>query len=50
VKGDFFAARASVPRDFAVVQSGVLTAYFTKDNSEEYNKTFFTTGSFMGSV
>lgn len=47
-KGSFFAEKGEYSRQVAIVQSGVLRAYYTKDNGEQYNKTFFTNGSFVG--
>lgn len=47
-KGDFFAKQGEYSKKVAFVISGVLRAYFQNDRGEEYNKTFFTEGSFVG--
>lgn len=47
-KGDVFAQKDEYSKQIAIVESGVLRAYFTKDNGEQYNKTFFTHGAFVG--
>ncbi len=47
-KGMIFAKKGEFSRNIAFVQSGVLRAYYANDKGEEYNKTFFTAGSFVG--
>lgn len=47
-KGEVFARRGEHSKQFAFVEEGVLRAYYTKDNGEQYNKTFFTKGYFVG--
>jgi CRP-like cAMP-binding protein len=47
-KGSIFAKRGEFSKNIGFVESGVLRAYFTKYNGEQYNKTFFTQGYFVG--
>jgi CRP-like cAMP-binding protein len=47
-KYDSFARKGEYSKKFAFVESGVLRAYFSNDQGGEYNKTFFTEGSFVG--
>jgi len=47
-KGKVFAQKGEYSKHIAFVESGVLRAYFSKDNGEHYNKTFFTSGNFVG--
>ena len=47
-KGTIFAKKGEYSRNIAFVKSGVLRAYYSNDNGEEYNKTFFTENSFLG--
>ena len=47
-KGSVFAKREEFSKNIGFVESGVLRAYFTKYSGEQYNKTFFTSGSFVG--
>lgn len=47
-KGSVFAKRGEYSSQVAIVESGVLRAYYTKDNGEQYNKTFFTNKAFVG--
>ena len=47
-KGEKFVRKGEHSRNFAFVKSGVLRAYYCTDQGREYNKTFFTTGSFLG--
>ena len=46
-KGDFLAKQGEYSKNVAFVTSGVLRAYFRNNRGEEYNKTFFTEGSFV---
>ena len=47
-KGDFLAKKGELSRKIGFITSGVLRAYYSNDRGEEYNKTFFTKGSFVG--
>jgi CRP-like cAMP-binding protein len=47
-KYDSFAKKGEFSKKIAFVESGILRAYFNNDRGEEYNKTFFTEGSFVG--
>jgi len=47
-KYDFFAKNGEYAKKMGFVKSGVLRAFFQKDNGEQYNKTFFTEGDFFG--
>jgi CRP-like cAMP-binding protein len=47
-KYDYFARNGEYAKRIAFVKSGILRAYFSNQKGEEYNKTFFTKGSFMG--
>lgn len=47
-KGSAFAKKGEYSRQVALVESGVLRAYYSKENGEQYNKTFFKEGSFAG--
>jgi len=47
-KYDFFAKNGEYSKKMGFVKSGVLRAFFQKDNGEQYNKTFFTEGDFFG--
>jgi CRP-like cAMP-binding protein len=43
-----FAKKGEFSKRIAFVESGILRAYYSNDRGEEYNKTFFTEGSFVG--
>ncbi len=47
-KGVSFARKGKYSRKIGFVTSGVLRAFYSNDKGEEYNKTFFTKGSFLG--
>lgn len=47
-KGAIFAKKGEYSRNIAFVKSGVLRAFYSNDQAEEYNKTFFTENSFVG--
>jgi CRP-like cAMP-binding protein len=47
-KNDYFAKKGEYSQRFAFVESGVLRAYYSNYEGEQYNKTFFTEGSFSG--
>lgn len=47
-KYDSFAQKGEYSKKIAFVESGVLRAFYSNENGEEYNKTFFTEGSFVG--
>src|SRR5690606_38795116 len=47
-KGSPFAKKGEYSKQIAIVKSGWLRAYYRKENGEQYNKTFFTEGSFVG--
>jgi CRP-like cAMP-binding protein len=47
-KSDFFAKKGEYSKKIAFVESGILRAFYSNDRGEEYNKTFFTEGSFVG--
>jgi CRP-like cAMP-binding protein len=47
-KYDSFAKKGEYSKKIAFVESGILRAYYSNDKGEEYNKTFFTEGSFVG--
>ncbi|HBH24724.1 MAG TPA: Crp/Fnr family transcriptional regulator [Cytophagales bacterium] len=47
-KGAIFAKKGEYSRKIAFVKSGVLRAYYSNDQAEEYNKTFFTENNFVG--
>jgi CRP-like cAMP-binding protein len=47
-KYDSFAQKGEFSKKIAFVESGILRAYFSNHRGEEYNKTFFTEGSFVG--
>lgn len=44
----FLAKKGEFSTKIAFVQSGVLRAYYSNEKGEEYNKTFFTSGNFVG--
>ncbi len=47
-KKSYFARSGDFPNQVALVESGVLRAFFRNDQGEEYNKTFFTAGNMLG--
>jgi CRP-like cAMP-binding protein len=47
-KGSPFASKGEYSKQMAFVESGLLRAYYCKENGEQYNKTFFTARSFVG--
>lgn len=47
-KKAFFAKRGEYSRNIAFILDGVLRAYYSNNKGEEYNKTFFTAGNFIG--
>lgn len=47
-KYSFFASTGEFSKKMAFVKSGILRAYFQKENGEQYNKTFFKIGDFVG--
>jgi CRP-like cAMP-binding protein len=47
-KGAIFAKKGEYSKHIAYVEKGVLRAYYSNENGEEYNKTFFTDNSFTG--
>ncbi|WP_194972673.1 Crp/Fnr family transcriptional regulator [Aquiflexum lacus] len=47
-KSSVFAKKGEFSKQIGFVESGVLRAYFSMNNGEQYNKTFFTHGSFVG--
>lgn len=47
-KGSPFAKKGEYSKQMAFVGSGWLRAYYRKENGEQYNKTFFTEGAFVG--
>ncbi|WP_281612700.1 Crp/Fnr family transcriptional regulator [Flammeovirga sp. SubArs3] len=47
-KGSSFAKKGEYSRKIAFVKSGVLRAYYSNEQAEEYNKTFFTENHFVG--
>ncbi|WP_194778547.1 Crp/Fnr family transcriptional regulator [Pararhodonellum marinum] len=47
-KSSVFAKKGEFSKQIGFVESGVLRAYFSMSNGEQYNKTFFTQGSFVG--
>ena len=47
-KYSFFASTGEYSKKMAFVKSGILRAYFQKENGEQYNKTFFKIGDFVG--
>lgn len=47
-KKHYFSIYGAYPSQFAFVKSGVLRAFYRTTTGEEYNKTFFTSGHFIG--
>ncbi|MEM6344686.1 MAG: Crp/Fnr family transcriptional regulator [Bacteroidota bacterium] len=47
-KKSYFARSGDYPHQVALVESGVLRAFFRNDQGEEYNKTFFRAGTMVG--
>jgi len=47
-KGKVFAKKGEYSRKMGFVKSGILRAFYSNDNGEEYNKTFFTKNNFVG--
>ena len=47
-KREFLAKKGEFSKQVAFIKSGVLRAYYSNYKGEEYNKTFFTTGKFVG--
>jgi len=47
-KFSFLAKTGEYSRKMAFVQSGILRAFFQKENGEQYNKTFFVQSDFVG--
>lgn len=47
-KKSYFAKEGQQAQQFAFVQSGVLRAFYRNQQGDEYNKTFFTKGNFVG--
>lgn len=47
-KGKVFAEYGEYSKRVAFIHSGVMRAFYSKQNGEEYNKTFFVKGSFVG--
>ncbi len=47
-KGNAFAKKGEYSKQIAFVESGVLRAYYCRENGEQYNKTFFTENAFVG--
>ena len=47
-KGTVFAKRGEYSTQIALVQNGVLRAFYAKPDGEQYNKTFFKDGEFVG--
>lgn len=47
-KGKALAKKGEYTKKIAFVLSGVLRAYYSNEKGEEYNKTFFTAGKFVG--
>lgn len=47
-KHQYFAKNGTYAQQMAFVGEGILRAYFQNDKGEEYNKTFFKKGDFLG--
>lgn len=47
-KHDFFIKNGDFAKQIAFVSKGVLRAFYQNENGDEYNKTFFKTGNFLG--
>ncbi len=47
-KHDFFAQAGEYPKKIGFVGSGILRAFYQNAKGEQYNKTFFQKGSFLG--
>lgn len=47
-KGTTFARNGEHSRDIAFINSGVMRAFYRKENGDQYNKTLFTENSFVG--
>lgn len=47
-KGSVFARKGEYAKKLGFLTSGVMRAYFSTDKGEEYNKTFFKGGDFVG--
>jgi len=47
-KGKALAKKGEYAKKIAFVLNGVIRAYYSNDKGEEYNKTFFTAGKFVG--
>ncbi len=47
-KGESFARKGEYSKKIAFVESGVMRAYYSNEDGDEYNKTFFEQNSFIG--
>lgn len=47
-KHEFLVEQGAYARTFALVEQGVLRAFYQNSKGEQYNKTFFETGDFVG--
>lgn len=48
--GDYFAEAGEHPSELAFVVEGALRSFYRTDEGNEYNKTFFTRGTFVGAL
>ena len=48
-KGDYFIRKGQYAKEIAFLESGILRAYYINNEGKEYNKTFFSAPSIIGS-
>ena len=48
-KGDYFIKKGQYAKEIAFLESGIVRAYFINNEGKEYNKTFFSAPSIIGS-
>ncbi len=48
-KGDYFIKKGQYAKEIAFLESGIVRAYYINSDAKEYNKTFFSAPSIIGS-
>lgn len=48
-KGDYFIRKGQFAKEIAFLETGIVRAYYTNNDGKEYNKTFFSAPSIIGS-
>lgn len=48
-KGDYFIKKGTVAKEIAFLETGIVRAYYIDSDGKEYNKTFFSAPSIIGS-